>query len=262
MRSLKTFLASILLASSLSGQPVSVERVLFPLNINPSYPIEGALGSRWITHASVHNRGDHPVQLIGGYNCFLCRTATPILAHRTHTMVPTTSAGGSFLTFHSGDAEDLVFQLRARDITRGEESWGAEIPVVREREFAPRIDLLGVPVQENYRITLRIYALEPTTTLPVRVRWYSQPPEFQTAIVGIAGDWDVLLGETVANIAPQAEAPNAELPAMVRVDGIAPVGYRGSVHIAIEPLDAVSRIWSFATVTSNVTQAFTVVSPQ
>ena len=258
----------ILIVPSLSAQPTGYEKVLFPI---VSTPTPGAHGSLWMSEVRVTN-GDpeESVGLAGGYACFGCRTPVKVPPNITYTLMPLVGIlgiPGSFLFVEQGKADHLHYELRVRDLSREEQSWGTEIPVVREREFrGDRINLLNIPLSPLYRRNLRIYTLNPISGAEVLVRIYSQPTGDRGVILGASNDPDRILTELVLSTTnvPKGSFPFSENYPGYAATTIFPVGgYQGpSVRIELVPLTSGIRIWGFVSVTNDRTNDFTVISPQ
>ncbi len=262
---------AIMLTFALSGQAQTLdyERILFPVVMNGSVP--GAFGAQWRSELSILNV--HPsdgVPLRGSYACFHCRLPGPfpLLPNRTYTQVPPAGTGGipgSFLLVEKGKADLLRFGLRVRDVSAERNNLGAELPVVREREFlTDKIELLGVPLSPLYRQHLRIYILDPVAGEEVLVRAYSQPLVGRVIGGENEGDPDVLLGENViASRMVTSQGTLNNYPGFAEITSL-PIGsYAGTtVRLELIPLRPGARLWGFLTVTNNTTNEFTVVSPQ
>ncbi|HEY0592952.1 MAG TPA: IPT/TIG domain-containing protein, partial [Thermoanaerobaculia bacterium] len=138
--------------------PDAFELILVPL----MFEGDGAYGSRWTTALTVHNAGDAPVDpWMAFVRCGPGARCWPQLpAGATLHLTPATTSNwihGYVYPAPREQADDLRFSLHVRDLSRAGESFGTEIPVVREREIgrAP-IRLLDVPVGDGrYRVMLR-----------------------------------------------------------------------------------------------------------
>ena len=164
---------------------------------------------------------------------------------------------GAFLFISSDRVNDLEIQLRAYDISRDATNFGTQIPVVHEDEFVDverdPIVLLGVPTDERFRNTLRIYSTHETGAI---VELYSNQQQ------------GMLQWRRVYLSAPGS----AFEPAYAEVNDL-PVGV-GTLRVRIVPGWADGPppsppwpgpqpgIWAFISVTNNDTQHITVISPQ
>jgi hypothetical protein len=233
-------LFSILLAAvPLAAQGVPPgERVLVPVFMAPA---AGAHGSLWHSELWIYNDNDEPAGtgLVPAISAK--QTAGPIAG--------TQPAGspGAVLNVPPGLASGLHFNLRVRDMSRQSETWGTEIPLVRESEFfAGKLSLVSVPVAERFRQTVRIYQFvpfgEPAGT--VRVRYYR-----------IGGGSDLLLQDDTVTLTEAGALGYAQLGPFTFPDTTA-------LRIDIEPLSPLMRVWAFASVTNNETQHVTTIAPQ
>jgi hypothetical protein len=220
------------------------ERVLFPVLFRSS----GANGSEWRSEAVISNPTEYPLL-----------TANRLVPQAELLEAKTRSAfsgeqypNGVALLVPRRDADDFAFQLRIRDVSRESDSFGTEVPVVREAEMfrEEEITLLDVPLDPRYRTKLRIYffpdaaAEEWPTYVNVRIDPTDGREPFYLfrqltrACSGAACAWTPLYGEL-------------DLPARGN-------GARGDVYI--EGADG-GLEWAFASVTNNKTQEVTLVTP-
>jgi hypothetical protein len=245
--------------------PQEYETILLPALTNDVIP--GAYGSQWKIDHTVYNGNAIDLQPYSDYMHFLyvcmilCPNTSTIPAGKAipvPMMFGTSRPPNWILHVRREVADALTFSLRVRDLSRQSETWGTEIPVVREVRFKPTLQLLDVPLQERFRQTLRIFALpSPTCCGAVRVRFYSlqsgallyettaqlQLPAFATDIPG-SPDFPV-------------QPEGAEVDQLNTIPELA-----GTSSVRIE-LDGVSRkLWAYVGVTNNATQHVTIVSPQ
>ncbi|HEY0592969.1 MAG TPA: hypothetical protein VGF40_14445, partial [Thermoanaerobaculia bacterium] len=148
--------------------------------------------------------------------------------------------------------------LHVRDLSRAGESFGTEIPVVREREIgrAP-IRLLDVPVGDGrYRVMLRVYDLAAIDGTRAVMRWrlddgtqYAGDTQLTLRTVGRCIVGPCWLPEPAGIALPLFDKP---LPPNLTQDHL---------HVEIEPLHPSSRLWAMVTVTNNETQQVTTITP-
>ena len=213
-----------------SANPSLFEPVLFPLLLEAP----GANGSLWRTEAALSNPKPWPAYSWEGQ------------------LLPP----GGFLRFEGGNegrglvlriprdqAPHVSFGLRARDVSRVEEGYGTEIPVVRERDFffdAP-FTFLDVPVERGYRVKLRLYAL--TTGFPsAAVAIAPAGGPLTTTYV----PWVRVCRDSGCHLYAELDLPS---------DG----GDGARADVTVEQLHV--PVWGFITVTNNETQQVTVVTP-
>ncbi|HUP49002.1 MAG TPA: hypothetical protein VNA04_09470 [Thermoanaerobaculia bacterium] len=136
-------------------------------------------GARWFAELWVRNDGPEPVNLFPG-ECFFIGLETPctrridVPAGRTVLLdlqEDRADRPGVFLYVPRDRLDDVHFSLRVRDLSRGGDQIGTEIPVVRQSEIRNGVrTLLNVPLQLNGRLTLRLYTPEaPGAQFIVRV---------------------------------------------------------------------------------------------
>lgn len=222
------------------------EIVLLPLLTPPSF---GAHGAEFHTLLTLENPTDVAAD-ISGYRdqcnpggCFPtdCEDFSVLLPHMA--ACPTyKGTPGRFLILLDGVFDRLAANLRVYDVSRNDQNFGTEMPIVRERELttAP-IHLPGVPITAGFRNTLRIYGTKATT---VRVTIGMQT-------------MDIALTPS-ANIHDPAYAISTVFPT-------AAPGGASTLRVTVTPLDTsenAARIWAFVSVTNNVTQLITTITPQ
>lgn len=220
--------------------------------------IAGAFGSRWVVEHGVYNGNE--VALEPGIDFFHTSTASAIPARQVSpipTEEPFVRSPNWMIHVRRPLSDNLRYALRVRDLSRSQETWGTELPVVRERDFTTRVQLFDVPLQERFRQTLRIYAL-PEGRLccnELAVRFY-------------AVDGGALLH--TANVTlrdAEAGAGSRELPLQPEtaeldfLGGIAQLAGHSRVRVEIDA-NNVRKIWAYVSVTNNETQQVTIVSPQ
>ena len=243
--------------------PQQYETILLPSFTDREIP--GAFGSRWRVEHGVYNGNDldleSPIDFMNTQiNCISPCPGFPAIPGLRVTPIPTQQPYGRSPNWliHVRKPLDaaLRFSLRVRDLSREDESWGTELPVVHEREFVQRVQLFDVPLQPRFRQNLRIYALPQGTTCctDVAVRFYSI-------------DTSTLLYETTAKLTlPPPSYGSPDFPAQPETVELSFLGniaqLAGHDRVRVE-IDGGSRlIWAYASITNNATQDVTVVSPQ
>jgi hypothetical protein len=218
------------------------ERVLFPVLAD----VAGANGSQWIAESVISNPKPWDVDNFNNVIPILC-VISPC-GERLRSRTETKFSNGFYphgvaLLTPRPEAPFLAFALRARDTSREAQGFGTEIPVVREEDMLRNTDitLLDVPRDPRYRVKVRMYAFEP---------FY-----FPNAIQG-----SLTIGSEAHVFDYTRECASCpEEPAYAEFD-LAPgaEGQFSTVYVT-PPLEAFG--WAFATVTNNVTQQVTVVTP-
>jgi hypothetical protein len=250
--------------------PAQYETVLLPSHTDAIVP--GGFGSLWQVDSSVFN--DNQIELepevdYAHYLCdspVLCIGADQILPGRVNG-IPTTQGftrePNWLMHVRRPQADALRFSMRVRDITRQELTWGTELPVVHERDFATRVQLFDVPLQPRFRQTLRVYALPagPNCCATATVRVYALTGESLYSTIVQLRRSDIAVG-TIDRPTPGSpdfpmQPENATLDFLGNIPELAG---RESVRVEV---DGGSRaIWGYVTVTNNESQQVTVISPQ
>jgi hypothetical protein len=232
------------------------ERVLFPVFFSGP----GAFGSDWRTDASLYNGASFvwsvPAPSIFTTSCFPPCDFAPQSRASVTASGPSTQAGVvEWAPRQAAAVSD--FGLRVVDVSRNAQDLGTEVPVVREEDLYDRpFQLLDVPTDPRYRVTLRLYDLDGPRTFLVRL---------------------YAMGALAAPLVERQVQLNAE--ASLHGGGFAvvndliagtPAAARGSVRVEIVPLTdlggartgtGLASAWGFVSVTNNETQHVTVISP-
>ncbi len=251
--------------------PLEYETILLPSLTNSV--ISGAFGSRWKIEHNVYNGNGITLRAPADYMhhidlCpILCGDQSQLPAG-TVTPVPTffgiqPPPPNWILHVRREVADALAFSMRVRDLSKQGDDWGAEIPVVRSRDFKTTIQLVDVPLQARFRQTLRVYAMPQRLTCcgPAAVRFYSAS--------------GALLFETTAQLQPMPNAIGGfETPSLGSPDfPVQPEGFEldalgaipelaGNDSVRIEiTTPALRQLWAYVAVTNNSTQHVTLVSP-
>jgi hypothetical protein len=128
-----------------------------PVNAND---VPGAHGSVWRTELSVHNPTEFTVPVdpcsFDGPGCE--RFALAPGETKSVRLFPSHEVDGGWLGVPAGIAGELAVSLRVRDLSRGNRDWGTEVPVLPLAAFTGRVSrLLDVPVNPDYRVLLRTF---------------------------------------------------------------------------------------------------------
>jgi hypothetical protein len=238
------FAASILIAVgrvAAAQDPATFERVLVPVSVSN---VPGAYGTLWSTELWYRNNSDRPVAV------WPLAISDPVPTIRITTRLPIgvmpASAPGQLLFVSRDGGDQVQFDLRLFNRSDPAATWGTKLPVVREREFTDALNLINVPTAQEFRSTLRIYALPETVAdgETVHVRVYSHD-ERLLADAGVALHGYPRYGM----IGSLTEAfPQIRTAERVRVE--------------VEAQSVSSAIWAFVSVTSNATQQVSIVTPE
>lgn len=249
---LKTFL--LITATVLSALPAWAQstRVLVPIVATGA---SGAFDSRWTSEVVAFNASTDPVMILYPHTCVgTCGVPGAVLhaSEGSDLAILTGSAvPAAFIYVPDGSVGAIEFGLRVRDVSRQTDSWGTEVPVVREsRAFQGSFDLLNVPLPSRFRQTLRIYDFDDRAGSGVRVQFFDMVTgrllkDFQLAMLALSND--------------------VFTPAYVQLDqfGQAPeLAGLDRIRVRISPTNATQRLWAMVSVTNNVTQELTMITPQ
>lgn len=207
--------------------------------------IAGADGSVWTTELWISNVTDCPV-LFPLAPCQVSCCCDEFSTYRAQEAVSLALDHPRGRWFNVPADGSLQFQARFRDLSRAASSAGVELALVREADFrADQVNLIGIPRDPRFRVTLRLYSLSGGTTLRV--------------------DTVDLFGATIATqvvaLEPPTEIYAGTIPAYAQLS-MPPAGIGDEpVRLRIVPLSAGSRVWAFASITNNETSEVTVVQP-
>ncbi|HEX7808313.1 MAG TPA: IPT/TIG domain-containing protein, partial [Thermoanaerobaculia bacterium] len=183
-----TFVSTNLVYTFSGSVPAAYERLLVPIFLEPVY---GQFGSQFVTSFTARNTGEAALNLYGFdlacplagclYRPLIDSPITLTNDFRTledNSNVLKNGNPGRFIYVQKNRLRDVAMNLRVYDLSRSDENYGTEIPIVRERDFvtdyAP-LTLLNVPTGPKFRNTLRIYGDGPIR-VTVRVEAEGIPP--------------------------------------------------------------------------------------
>ena len=130
---------SMLPAMSAFSQVVTWETALVP-TMFPETP--GEHGAIWTSQLDMFNSSDQAVTLDYPSQCQItCPILSAIQAGETQsfdTLSTTIDYPGVLISIPSQSGQSITFHLRVKDISREAETWGTDVPVVRERDFLDR----------------------------------------------------------------------------------------------------------------------------
>lgn len=225
------------------GDPplAQLERILLPV-LTP--PVPGAFGSEFRTALRLLNTGDEKTLEVFGLtqNCVvLCidpqgdpMQLEPNQAAGEHDVIYLGNPG-RFIYISPEQSRDFAAQLRVYDTSRAAENFGTSIPVVPHSQFRTKaFALLNVPTDPRFRNTLRLYSTAPTT---VTIEGLDAAPR----VIALSG------GSTLHDPA------------------YAVLGFSGTEaglkDLVITPAPGGPAVWGFISVTNNLTQHITTISP-
>jgi hypothetical protein len=251
---------AVAIAPSAAAQlpaPDEYVRMLLPIVVRDA---PGAFGSVWSSTLVIHNRSAHELRYYpGAYSdCgFGVCPIPPILRY----LRPGAVAEADLMTFPDNQppaiflyvdklAElDAGFALRVRDLSRQLNTFGTEIPVVRESDLLTgAISLPLAPLTGAFRQTIRIYDFDsqPSVSFRLRVVDENGAPISEIILATTSHQRDPQLepGYVQLSVEDHAFAPDTT-PKALEITPLAPVRY-----------------WAMVSVTHNETQHVTTVTPQ
>lgn len=232
------------------------ERVLLPVFI--SGEAQGGYGSRWATEIRGFNAGisalritDHPEipcqqeSACGGYV-----TSRAFFSPILETERPGT---GRFVYVTSGKVGSASLNLRVRDVSRESDTMGTELAVVTAADTFGAdsiIPLVNVPFTANYRQKLRIYDFDGEFRRTVRVK--VSDGDFAHPLI----TRDVILSSGPTSI----DFPGYPGYAEFDLNTLPELAGHDRVTVTVET-PSEGRFWAYVSVTNNVTQQVTHVTP-
>jgi hypothetical protein len=235
------------------SSPSGDERILIP--VAASGP--GPSAARFETEISITNVSDEPLPVTGAAvtpSSFEPQIF-PIVPPHSTTVLGFLNHGlghpGAFIYVPARQARDAITSVRVHDTSRDAAAFGVRIPAVSDLDFAATIRLTGIPTDQRFRSTLRVYGYDAKNFGPVTLR--------------VRDDADGTLLATVP-VALKADPSQEDIiPASVQLSLdpiIAPLRNHPRLRIDIADSDAIRPIWGLVSVTNNQTQEITLVTPQ
>ena len=240
--------------------------VLIPIAFSSGQTIPGAHGSLWTSQVWFHNGTRQDLQALRpAPNCMpLCSVAYPAGFFGTLTSIETNhNDGGALLHLYEGgtaSTQELFFDVRLLELSQRAQPTGVEIPVVREEEFFDQeAVLLGVPVGEGLRTSLRVY--DPSLT-----------PNSSVNVELLAPNGEVLASTIISPGADPVVPPEKDLTFFGYYPGYAALHDLSSLfpqlqneehyHIRITPQTEGMRYWPLISVTDNESQHVLLITAQ
>jgi hypothetical protein len=239
--------------------------------------LPGSHGSLWTSQLVVHNASPHLAWLLPEAECSVILPFPITCPPEFFLFQPGETRAfplgvdyrfGAFVYVPRPLKNEVDFQLRARDLSRENEGFGAEIPVVPLDAFtsspADSVRLFNVPVDSRYRATLRIYggdALAIEARIEIRSqsdgrlierRFVTLLPGFQRS--GAPGSAEFPLTPSYLQLDPLSDIVRASGEDRVLIT----VYYQLPL---VGPPPFRLPVWAFISITNNVTQEVTVVTP-
>lgn len=241
------------------------EKFLIPIFLQGAVP--GAHESSWVSEMQMLNTGNSAAT-IENYGGLCPFDPCPPKSLPPGVSIPVTSIRdmsgsdpnpGALLFIKPEYAGQFAFQLRVRDTSRSEESWGTSLPVVHESDTRKVQHLLNVPLVPGFRLMLRVYSIpeNPSVRVPERVsvRIYGSTEAtfpYPDTPDPLLAEFDLLLTGGEASSQPTY----GEMPGLSAIPGLA-----GWDLVRLELVSTERPIWGMVSVTNNDTQEVTIIVP-
>jgi hypothetical protein len=233
--------ALVLSASPVFAESPAFERMI--LSIAPSYA-HCARFSRYDTRLHVYaGNATESTVCVGGEDCTWLgpRSMTTISGPLTNNVLP------AYIYVPRAHADRIHLKLMVESTNHGVNDRAfAEVPVLRERDFKRGMQILGVRVDEGFRVTLRVYGLDVPDDALATMRIYDM-------------DSNNLIYQQVYGF---QKFPNA--PAVAMECDVRNIGWwvlDRNLRIEVESSSDDAPIYAFVSVTDNTTQRFTTITP-
>ena len=229
------------------------ERVMIPVAVQN---IAGNFNSLWTSEIAAYNAGPANIHMEDCIvqACTVPPNPQPPLAPNQARYIGFSNrmdAPAAILWVPVNEIGDLRLSARFRDLSRQDQSLGAELPIVRESQLRTgTLHILDIPTDPRYRVNLRVYDLDARASNTITIR--SLP---------MAGVETQSMGPIPIAITEEAVSEHYGF-AQVALDSIVSTSRFPKVRIEVTPSNPSTRLWGFVTVTNNETQQTVVISPQ
>lgn len=236
-------------------------RVLLP-TYSPQ-PIPGSGGSKFTVRLSAHAAGE--VMLFPQTNALgqFAEASVNLFGGKTIVIPDEGGASGAlgagrvlFIRKSQADSVSLSYLLQSEDAAgRFREQWTA-LPAVRENELrTSAFSIVGIPIKDIYRHTLRVYHLGAVGGGEVLLNFYHQSPTY------LAKQIRMKIEGRQGNDKSYPMFFQAGLEALLTPAELASMGPDDMLRVEIIPLRP-GAYFGFVSVTDNVTQHAAVFEPQ
>lgn len=232
--------------------PGAYTQILIPIPPSTSGR-PGANGANWTTRIVITNANENPVGAFFSHRYPF--SLEPRKAKVWGEFLFLFWIPAPFFLYVKSEFSDQVhFHLRTADTSRDAFFYGTEIPVIRENQARTgKIELMDVPVDAQFRRTLRIYG------------GFGHEAKGTSMIVRVfALESDELLSAAVIpHFDGTGDRPYPQFPRYAEFDPLE--GRDKNPHerfrIELEPSTPGYRYWAFLTVTNNETNQITTIVP-
>jgi hypothetical protein len=230
--------AALIYYDPAAADPAVFEPILYPM----SFQGFGALGSQWKTENFIL-AGRSPAFFRDPLPCSGCSTALSADVQ----LFTDDNPWGHLLYAMRGTTGTVDFASRIRDISKvSSATSGTEVPIVRERDFRGQLRFVGVQADGRFRTSLRMWSLGDFPEYLVIIGSNPALPLHTTIIPGTSM-WFGSLDLTPLLLQSKTS------PVSITVF---PSGFGSNLtSIALPP------IWGMMSITNNVSQQVTIISP-
>ena len=249
---IKTTIFLIFGYCALVGSALAQDVTAVLLPVTASTPIPGANGSLWTTEIVARNTGSDRVFFLSPCGAAsVCLPPYKQIAAHTTVSLDNDSPRGSIILMRSTEAAEMTFSLRVRDLSRQSETWGTEVPVVTDTAaFTTTVHLLNIPTTTAFRSFLRIYDFIESLDVVTR--------QFNVKVFSLSGNTLLKQFDVTTTPVPGQAVGEVDVSDLIP----SPAGDPIRLEIAPAPVDPPRKFWAFVSVTNNVTQHVTLVTPQ
>jgi hypothetical protein len=239
-------------------------------------PIAGAYGSSWITELSFVNLSGIELDpetdiFFVSHSCDFDPCTLPLISPHAVLSLPLTMPRADsdvpptvMLYVRRSLAPYIAAELRVRDVSRQAETWGTEIPVVRESRMSWSLALLDVPMRAGFRQMLRLYMPDYVGCCATRVQFFTNGGDLLTSRDIFLKHPDGSIGGLVPP--PYIREGSRQFPlqpayAQLDLSTVPELAGQDTVWIRAQSY-AVIPLWAFVSVTNDATQHVTTITPQ
>jgi hypothetical protein len=229
-----------------------VEEIIIPIAYQP---ISAAFGTRWMSDISVFNDSDDSVaidpEICSVFGApYICnpppRRVPPHSSMRIEPWSAYADYPAMILRPPADHAGNLHFTVRLRETSRDPDGPGAEIPVVRTKDFQQqRVWLPSIPTGTRFRATLRVFTRSDSVTVRVRDN----------------ATGELLSERETRRYYPTDSDPFGTLTFSDLLES-AVVRAHDKVRIEVESPAAYLPVWAMVTLTDNESQRVQIFTPQ
>jgi hypothetical protein len=241
------------------------EAILIPITTRSAKP--GAHGSLWTSDVRMLSQAG--VALLPGVDFFPLADAAPLTPRRVVSpsfVLPRADVDDpptALMYVRSEFVPLLSFESRTRDLSRASETWGTEIPVIRERDMRSTLTLLDVPTTSGFRSTLRLYTADFVGCCRVNVTFYSNDGDaLATRAISLAYPNGASGGLVPPPYVREGSAEFPLQPAYAQLDlqSIPEIEGHDTIWITVD--GNARKMWGFVSVTNDATQHVTTITPR